>query len=115
MTRYEWNRIEKEQLNPLLARQVIHGGRLTVAQIHLAKGCIVPEHSHENEQISLVQSGKLVFRTLEGDITLVAGQVLQIPSNAPHSVEALEDSLAIDLFVPVREDWRTGDDAYLRK
>lgn len=115
MTRYEWNRIEKEQLNPLLARQMMHGERLTVAQIHLAKGCVVPEHSHENEQISLVQSGKLVFRTPQGDITLVAGQAAQIPPHEPHSVEALEDSLAIDVFVPVREDWRAGTDAYLRK
>jgi quercetin dioxygenase-like cupin family protein len=42
------------------------------------------------------------------------GEALTIPANAPHLVEALEDSLATDLFCPVREDWIRGDDAYLR-
>ena len=48
-------------------------------------------------------------------VPIAAGDSLQIPSNAPHSVEALEDSVAVDLFSPVREDWIRGDDAYLRR
>ena len=46
---------------------------------------------------------------------LRAGEMLEIPPHVPHSVEALEDSVAVDLFAPVREDWRRGADAYLRK
>jgi quercetin dioxygenase-like cupin family protein len=41
--------------------------------------------------------------------------VLRIPSGVPHSAEALEDSIAVDLFSPPREDWKRGDDSYLRK
>jgi quercetin dioxygenase-like cupin family protein len=44
-----------------------------------------------------------------------AGEVLRIPPNLPHSAEALEDCIAVDLFSPPREDWIRGDDAYLRK
>ena len=43
------------------------------------------------------------------------GEVLRIPPNVPHSAEALEDCVGVDLFSPVREDWRSGDDAYLRR
>ena len=114
MTLYHWNQINKERLNPRLERQVIHGERMTVARIFLEKGVLVPSHAHENEQISLVAEGKLLFH-IDGEEQVVEpGTVVVIPPGAPHFVEALEDSMAIDLFSPVREDWRRGDDAYLR-
>ncbi len=115
MTRYHWSEVEREQLNPLLARQVIHGAKVTVARIYLANGCIVPRHSHENEQISMVLEGRLRFEMEDGEVVLEAGDVLHIPSMAPHRVIALEDSVATDIFCPARDDWRTGNDAYLRK
>lgn len=112
---YEWERVQKEQMNPLLVRQVIHGGNITVARLQLRKGCSVGEHHHHNEQISMIEKGALRF-VLNGEERIVkAGGVLRIPPNAPHSAEALEDSVAIDLFSPIREDWIRGDDAYLRK
>ncbi len=112
---YRWNDVEKEQLNPLFMRQVIHGEKITVARIRLGKGCIVPQHAHVNEQITMLHEGKLRF-LLEGrELILEAGEVLHIPANAPHEVHALEDSVAVDVFSPTREDWRTGNDAYLRR
>jgi quercetin dioxygenase-like cupin family protein len=115
MQLYEWNQIEKEQLNPRASRQVIHGDTMTVARLYLTKGCFVPEHSHHNEQISMLEQGSLRF-VLEGREQVVkAGEVLRIPPHVPHSAEALEDSIAVDLFSPPREDWQRGDDAYLRK
>jgi quercetin dioxygenase-like cupin family protein len=115
VTQYSWNQVEKEQLNSLFARQVIHGDKLTVARIHLAKGCIVPEHAHANEQVTMLQQGKLRFRLSGRELVLEAGDVLHIPADAPHDVVALEDSIAVDVFSPPRDDWRRGDDAYLRK
>jgi quercetin dioxygenase-like cupin family protein len=115
MQLYEWDRITKEQLNPVCARQVIHGETLTVARLYMSKGCLVPVHHHHNEQISMVDQGRLKF-VLDGqEIVVKAGEVLRIPPDVPHSAEALEDSIATDLFSPVREDWIRGDDAYLRK
>lgn len=115
MTHYNWASIEKEQLNPLFLRQVIHGDKITLARIRLGQGCIVPEHAHANEQITVLVEGKLRFHINGGELTLEPGDILHIPSHAPHAVEALEDSVAMDVFSPVREDWRRGDDAYLRR
>jgi quercetin dioxygenase-like cupin family protein len=115
MQLYEWCQIELEQLNPLMTRQVIHGERITIARLQFRKGAVVHEHSHGNEQITMLEQGKLLF-TIDGEQkTLLAGQALQIPSNAVHKVEVLEDSLAMDVFSPVREDWIRGDDSYLRR
>jgi quercetin dioxygenase-like cupin family protein len=115
MKLYDWNEVQKEQMNPEVARQVIHGEKMTVARIFLKKGAVVPEHSHANEQITLLQEGKVRFFISGEEQLVVAGQVVHIPSNAPHKVMALEDSIATDLFAPVREDWIRGDDAYLRR
>jgi quercetin dioxygenase-like cupin family protein len=115
MHHYQWEKVEKEQLNASLARQVIHGETMTVARMYLRKGCAVPEHSHHNEQISIMEQGSAKF-TLNGvERVMKAGEVVRIPPHVPHSVEALEDSVALDLFSPRREDWLRGDDAYLRK
>jgi quercetin dioxygenase-like cupin family protein len=112
---YHWNTIKKEQLNPLLMRQVIYGEKLTVSRLELGKGCVVPEHAHENEQMSVLLTGRLRFHLSGREVMLEAGSVLHIPSNAPHDVLALEDSTVMDVFAPPRDDWRTGDDAYLRR
>jgi quercetin dioxygenase-like cupin family protein len=115
MPPHDWNRIEEEQMSPLVGRKVFHGKRMTVARIRLKKTAMVPMHQHENEQITMLESGALRFVFPEGEKILRAGEMLEIAPGKPHSVEALEDSVAIDLFSPVREDWIRGDDAYLRK
>lgn len=115
MKRHIWSEIERERLNEKAARQVIHAGRITIARIYLAKGAVVPRHGHENEQVTLLESGKLRFTFDSGEVLLEAGQAMQIEPDAPHAVEALEDSVALDLFAPVREDWIRGEDAYLRR
>jgi quercetin dioxygenase-like cupin family protein len=115
MKLHDWSRIETEQLNPHLARQVVHSENLTVAKIFLSKGAIVAEHSHANEQLTLLMEGKLKFIYPGREQIVIAGQMIETEPNMPHSVEALEDSLAIDLFAPRREDWIRGNDAYLRK
>ncbi len=115
MNLYRWSEIPKEQLNPLCARQVVHSERLTVARLYLAKGAIVPEHHHENEQLTTVEQG-LLKMILGGVEHLVgAGESLVIAPNVPHRVETLEDTIAVDIFSPPREDWKRGDDAYLRR
>jgi len=110
-----WETLENEKLNATTSRQVIHGEKITVAKMHLKKGCVVPEHKHHNEQLSVVEQGSLRFKLGDAEQVLGPGDVLRIPPNVPHSVVALEDSIAVDLFSPPREDWIRGDDAYLRK
>ena len=115
-THHRWADIPPEQLNPQLTRQFVTGTQSMLARIVLAKGCIVPTHSHPNEQIACILSGHLQF-TLGDDpvpIDLRAGEILVIPANLPHSAVALEDTVDLDLFAPPRQDWLTGNDAYLR-
>jgi quercetin dioxygenase-like cupin family protein len=111
---YNWTEIPEEQMSATISRQAIHGATMTVARIRLRKGAVVPLHQHTNEQISMVESGLMRFVISGEERILRGGETLTIPPNAPHLVEALEDSLAVDVFSPVREDWIRGDDAYLR-
>jgi quercetin dioxygenase-like cupin family protein len=114
MKLYNWAEVPEEQMSPTVSRQVIHAERMTVARIRMLKGAVVPLHHHINEQITVLERGKMRFVISGEEQILHGGQTLAIPPNAPHLVEALEDSKATDLFSPVREDWIRGDDAYLR-
>lgn len=107
--------IPVEHLNPMIDRQFVHGKKAMLSRLFLRKGAIVPEHHHENEQITHILEGALRFTMGNGQvITVRSGEVLVIPSNMPHSAEALEDTIDLDIFAPPREDWIAGTDAYLR-
>jgi quercetin dioxygenase-like cupin family protein len=91
---------------------------MMLAHVYLKKGCIVPKHAHENEQITYILEGALKFRIGEDqqqEIVVAAGEVLHIPSNVPHMAEALEDTLDVDIFSPPRQDWLEKTDSYLRR
>jgi len=115
MKLYHWEKVDREQMNPHLTRQVIHGDKMTVARIHLKKGGVVPLHHHINEQLSILEKGKLRFAVGDKETIMEPGDMVMIPGDVPHMVEALEDSVAVDINSPVREDWLRGDDAYLRR
>jgi quercetin dioxygenase-like cupin family protein len=112
---YHWDRIEKEVMNPKFTRRVIHTDNMTIARLELAKGCEVPEHSHVNEQVSICEKGLMRFVISGQEYMVGSGEMIRIPPHVPHSVQVLEDTEAVDLFTPRREDWIRGDDAYLRK
>ncbi|MCA9738309.1 MAG: cupin domain-containing protein [Gemmatimonadota bacterium] len=107
-----------EEVNPLLSRRLITGERMMYAQVLLKKGCVVPRHSHDNEQITFIVEGALKFWIGEDEseeLIVRAGEVLLIPSHVPHKAEALEDTVDVDIFCPPRADWLSGSDAYLRR
>jgi len=111
---FDWNEVQREELNPKLVRQAIHTGQMTIARLELKAGGVVPAHSHHNEQVSMVVSGKLKFSLDDGEVIVGPGQVLELKPHVRHGVEVLEDCVVIDLFTPPREDWIKGEDAYLR-
>jgi quercetin dioxygenase-like cupin family protein len=120
MTGLQWHRwtdTPEEALKGGITRRLISAERMMIAQVFLKKGDDVPRHSHHNEQISYVVTGKLRF--LVGDngeheIVVGAGEVLVIPPDLPHAATALEDTLDVDVFCPPREDWLNKTDDYLR-
>jgi quercetin dioxygenase-like cupin family protein len=109
-----WNTIPLEDLNPLLQRQFVVGQELMLARVLLKKGCIVPEHSHHNEQLTYILEGALKFWINGQEIVVHAGEVLCIPAHMPHKAEALEDTVDLDVFNPPRADWINKTDQYLR-
>ncbi len=111
---HRWEQVPVEQFTAQLAMQTVHRDNMTIARVSLAKGAVVPTHQHANEQITTVQQGRLRVDCGGVQVIAAAGDIVTFAPNDPHSVEALEDTIAIDLFAPVREDWRRGDYAYLR-
>jgi quercetin dioxygenase-like cupin family protein len=109
-----WHTIELEDLNPLLQRQFVVGQAIMVARVLLKKGCIVPLHSHHNEQFTYILEGALKFWIDGKEIVVNAGEVLTIPSHMPHQAEAMEDTVDLDIFNPPRADWINKTDQYLR-
>ena len=115
---FRWSDLPEERLSPLLGRKLITGSRMMLAHVYLKKGCIVPKHQHENEQLTYILEGALRFWIGDDEsqeLIVRAGEVLHIPSNVPHKAEALEDTLDVDIFDPPRQDWLNKTDAYLRK
>jgi unsaturated pyranuronate lyase len=109
-----WSTVAIEELNPLLGRQFVVGQNVMLARVLLQKGCIVPEHSHHNEQITYILAGALKFGIDGKEIVVNAGEVLTIPPNMPHWAEALADTVDLDIFNPPRADWINKTDSYLR-
>ena len=115
---HRWNDIPREQVTPLLERRLLTGERVMLARVHLAKGCVIPRHRHEHEQVTFVLAGALHLRLGEDESTeqtVRADEVVHLPSNVWHAAEALEDTLVLDVFSPPREDWINRTDDYLRR
>jgi quercetin dioxygenase-like cupin family protein len=112
---HRWDSVQKKEVTPGIVRQFVSGARVSVAKFSLARGTAVPSHAHENEQVSYVVRGALKFRFSDRDVMVRDGEVIVIPGNVPHGVDVVEDSEAIDVFTPVRQDWIDGTDAYFRK
>ena len=110
-----FDKLETEKLSTLITRHMLNGEDATLARIFLARGAIVPRHSHRSEQFSMILSGALKFEFDDGETTLRAGEILLIPANVPHKAVALEDTVDIYFFAPRREDRIRKDDAYLRR
>ena len=109
-----WESVELEELSSLLKRQMIVGDQVMLARVLLKKGCVVPRHSHHNEQVTYILDGALKFVLNGEEVVVRTGEVLCIPSNVPHAARALEDTIDLDIFSPVRWDWVDGTDAYIR-
>jgi quercetin dioxygenase-like cupin family protein len=115
---YCWDEMPKEKLTDVLDRRFITGESMMLAHVYLKKGCLVPRHSHDNEQITYVLEGALHFWLGEDEKEeriVRRGEVLVIPKNLPHKALALEDTLDVDVFSPPRQDWLDGTDRYLRE
>ena len=110
-----WESVPLEVMSDMISRKIISGDKAMVAQVFLKKGAVVPEHHHESEQITYILEGALKFQIEGKEVVVRKGEVLTIPSNVPHRAVAMEDTLDLDIFSPIRVDWLTRNDEYLRR
>lgn len=115
MEHFTWDSVPLEVMSDVISRKIVSGDRAMVAQVFLKKDAVVPEHYHESEQITYILEGALKFELEGTEVVVRKGEVLRIPSNVPHRAVALEDTLDLDIFSPIRADWLSKDDAYLRR
>src|SRR5689334_172300 len=81
---YRWDDLPKEKVSDSLSRRLVTADRMMLAHVYLDKGCVVPKHSHENEQLTYILEGALHFwigENGEEEVTVRAGEVLVIPSH----------------------------------
>jgi len=99
---HRWDEIALEKVTEMLSRKIVTGEREMIAQIYLKRGCLVPMHSHESEQMTYILQGALKFLIAGEEITVREGELLHIPSWMEHQAEALEDTFELDVFSPIR-------------
>ena len=102
---YRWDEIALEKVTEMLSRKIVTGEREMLAQVYLKRGCLVPMHSHESEQMTYVLQGALRVMVEGEEIIVREGEVLHVSAGTPHQAEALEDTFQLDIFSPIRKDW----------
>jgi quercetin dioxygenase-like cupin family protein len=102
---HRWDEIALEKVTEMISRKIVSGEREMLAQIYMKRGALVPMHAHDSEQMTYILQGALRFLIEGEEITVREGEVLHIPSCVPHQSEALEDTLELDIFSPIRSEW----------
>lgn len=100
------DQIDVKELCPGIFATLIHMEGMTLAHVRLTEGAILPEHAHVHEQITSVIEGKLEVTVNGVSKICSAGDCVKLASNVPHAVVALTDCYVIDVFQPVREDYK---------
>jgi Uncharacterized conserved protein, contains double-stranded beta-helix domain len=114
LTAVDWEKVPEEKLSENISRRLVYMDKVMMARLFIRKGTVVPEHHHENEQITWVFKGALEFRIQGKTVIVGENRFILIPSNVPHSAKAIDDTVEVDIFSPVRKDWLEGKDSYLR-
>ena len=110
----ELHKIPEEKITDQITRRIVTGEKEMVVFWKMKAGAHAAAHSHPNEQIFWVVSGKMEFRLGHEKRACGPGDAGVIPAGVVHEAWFPEDSEVIDVFSPPREDFYTGADTYLR-
>lgn len=102
---YHFDKMKYEQVSDKVFRRYVYGKDVMLVYWYFKKGAVIPMQRHVSEQITYILKGAV--EVISGDKTyqVKAGDVIILPSNAPHKFIALEDTVDLDIFTPVRHDW----------
>ncbi|MCP4688393.1 MAG: cupin domain-containing protein [Desulfobacterales bacterium] len=95
----------KELMEKARMKTLVYGEKTLMTKFKLAKGAAVPFHDHPHEQTGYLLSGRMGFTVGDEKFTAEAGDSWCIPGNLGHSADVIEDSVVIEVFSPVREDY----------
>lgn len=112
-TFYDFEKMPIEKLTDKVSRQYIYCGQSMLVKWIFKKGAHIPLHHHVNEQITWITKGKVMVHSQEKKFTVKAGEVIVFPPHVPHEFFILENTIDIDFFTPVREDWINQHADYL--
>lgn len=101
-----WDELPEKEVAPGLFGKFFHTDNMTLVRWRFLKNADLPEHNHPHEQITYVLEGKFVLHVGEKVHQLGPGDIVPIPSNIPHSGTAMSDCIVLDVFYPVREDFK---------
>jgi quercetin dioxygenase-like cupin family protein len=95
-----------EMLPGIFRRTLNEGEHTMLCELRMARGSVVPAHTHPHEQIGYLVSGRFRFRLGDSWLELAPGDSWCVPANVEHEVLVVEESVAIDVFSPPREEYR---------
>src|SRR3954471_7608447 len=107
---HRWDESALDKVTEMLSRKIVSGDREMLVQVYVKRGCLVPMHAHDSEQMTYVLQGAMKFLIGGDEIIVHEGEVLHIPSGIEHQAEALEDTFELDFFSPIRHDWLAAED-----
>jgi quercetin dioxygenase-like cupin family protein len=103
--RSSWKKTDKKSLDPKLTQQVFSTGNIMLVRYVYEPGLHFPDHSHPQEQVTIVEEGVLEFKIDGENLSLKEGDICAIPPNVPHSTVVGENrAVALSIFTPVKED-----------
>ena len=95
----------KELLENIKMKTLVYGERTLLTEFRLGKGALLPKHSHPHEQTGYLISGSIQLTIGNVTYQVLPGDSWCIPANVSHHAHAQENSIAIEVFSPVREDY----------
>ncbi len=95
----------KEVLPGIKMKALVYGEKTLMSEFYLEGGSILPTHDHIHEQTGYLVSGKIIMTIGEETFEVESGDSWTIPGGVAHSVEILEDSIAIEVFSPRRDEY----------
>ncbi len=105
MVFYKWDELEEQELDNGITRRIVSGDKLMMVKYFLPKGSVAARHRHESEQIAYIASGAVKFWLGDEERIMRAGELVVVRPNVEHGAEAVEDTVNLDVFTPIREEW----------
>jgi len=110
---YDLSKMKEERMTSMVTRKMIIGENEMLGYLFAKKGAVAVLHKHVSEQITAILKGAEKITVGRREFLVRPGQILVIPPNVEHSGEALEDTIEMNCFSPIRQDWLSGDLSYL--